>query len=184
MENENPKFDQSALRYFEYNKALAEFHQLFNLEQKDERSIALIGGTFCEMALEQILKAFLPDDEKDVQKLFEFNQPLGSFSNKISMAFCLGLIDKLIRRDLDLIRKIRNKFAHDLYASFANHQISQWCRELKFHQISMIRKAPADAVELEIFQVGVNQVISHLSGLTAANRSEKRIIKDSLKQFL
>lgn len=184
MENENPEFDQSAIRYFEFNKALADFHQLFNLEEKDERSIALIGGTFCEMALEHVLKGFLPDNEKDVHKLFEFNQPLGSFSNKITMAFCLGIIDRLIRRDLDLIRKIRNKFAHDLYASFSDHQIKQWSCELKFHEISMMGKAPTDALELEIFQVGVNQLISHLSGLTSVNRSEKRAIKDSLKQFL
>jgi DNA-binding MltR family transcriptional regulator len=184
MEHENLKFDQNTIRVFEFNKALADFHDLFNLQQKDERSIALIGGTFCEMALEQILKSFLPDDEKQVDKLFEFNQPLGSFSSKISMVLCLGLVDKVIVRDLDMIRKIRNKFAHNLYASFSDSQIKNWCNELKFHQISMMMKAPADTEELLIFQAGVNQVISHLSALASASRYEKRQIKDCLGKFL
>jgi DNA-binding MltR family transcriptional regulator len=96
-----------------------------------------------------------------VEKLFEFNQPLGNFSNKINIAFCLGLINKLVKKDLDLVRKIRNKFAHDLFTSFEDSQIKSWSKELKFHEISMLTKPPTGATELQIFQVGVNQLISH-----------------------
>ena len=42
-------------RYFDFNAALLEFHNLFNLETKDERAIAILGGTFLEMALEHVL---------------------------------------------------------------------------------------------------------------------------------
>ena len=109
---------------------------------------------------------------------------MGSFSNKISLSYSLGLIDKIINDDLNLVRKIRNKFAHDLYANFKNDQIKSWSRELKFHIISMTMKPPAKANELQIFQVGVNQLISHLHGCIAIGRSEKRQIKNNLKQFL
>jgi DNA-binding MltR family transcriptional regulator len=185
MKNDNElKFDKITERYFEFNNALFEFHKLFNEEKKDERAISIIGGTFSEMALEHVLRSFFPEDDKEVDKLFEFNQPLGNFSSKITMAYCLGLIDKLIKRDLDLVRKIRNKFAHDLYTSFQDQQIKSWCNELKFHEISMMMKAPPEANELEIFQVGVNQIISHLSGLISSSKKEKRKIIDDLKQFL
>ena len=183
MEKNILKIDKSTERYFEFNNALSEFHKLFNEEKKDERAIAIIGGTFIEMALEHIIKAFFPDD-KEVDKLFEFNQPFGNFSNKINIAYCLGLIDKLVKRDLDLIRKIRNKFAHDLYTSFEDPQIKSYCTELKFHEISMMVKAPTDATELQIFQGGVNQIISYLCGIIQISKIEKRKLKDELKQFL
>ena len=182
--NKNFKFDKATERYFEFNNALIEFHKLFNEEKKDERAIAIIGGTFCEMAVEYVLKAFFPENDKEVEKLFEFNQPLGNFSNKINLGYCLGLIDKLIKKDLDLIRKIRNKFAHDLYTSFLDPQIKSWSNELKFHEVSMMMKAPSEATELQIFQVGVNQIISHLRGIASINKNEKRQIKDDLKRFL
>ena len=186
MENEYHEinFDKPTERYFEFQNALFEFHKLFNVEQTDERAISIIGGTFIEMALEHLLKAFLPENEKDVDKLFEFNQPLGNFSNKINMAFCLGLIDRVVKKDLDMVRKVRNKFAHDLYTSFNDSQIKSWCNKIRFHEITLMTKPPTGATELEIFRVGVNQLISHLSGQISVSKVEKRKIKDNLNQFL
>ena len=171
-------------RYFDFNKAQFEFHKLFNLEIRDERAIAILGATFLETALEHLLYAFFPEDDKDVAKLFEYNQPLGNFSNKINLSYCLGLIDKMIKDDLNNVRKIRNKFAHDLYASFEDEQIKSWSGNLKFHRVSMMMDAPSDATALQIFQVGVNQVISHLSGCISISRGEKRTIKNDFGEFL
>ena len=171
-------------RYFDFNEALAEFHKLFNIEKKDERTIAILGGTFLEMSLEHLLYAFLPDDEKEVKKLFEYNQPLGNFSNKIAISYCLGLIDKMVKNDLNLIRKIRNKFAHNLYSTFEDEEIKSWSNGLKFHIVSMMMKPPVGATSLEIFQVGVNQLISNLHGYISISRSKKRKIKGDFKKFL
>lgn len=185
------KFDENSLitgkaleRYFDFNDAMLEFHKLFNIEKKDERTIAIIGGTFLEMALEHLLRAFFPEDEKEVNRLFEYNQTLGDFSSKINLSYCLGLIDKLIMEDLHLARKIRNKFAHDLYVSFEDQQIKSWSRELKFHKVSMMMNPPVGATELQIFQVGVNQLISNLSGYISVSRVEKRKIRNDFNQFL
>jgi len=171
-------------RYFDFNDALIEFHRLFNVEGKDERAIAILGGTFLEMALEHLLHAFFPEGEKEVKKLFEYNQPLGNFSGKISLSYCLGLIDKMIKDDLNLVRKIRNKFAHDLYITFNDEEIKSWCQGLKFHIVSMMRRPPDGATELQIFQVGVNQLITNLSGYISVSRGQKREIMDNFKMFL
>jgi hypothetical protein len=77
-------------RYFNLNDALMEFHRLFTYESKDDRTIAILGGTFLEMVLEHILYAFFPEDDKEVEEMMQFNQPLGNFSNKIKMCYCLG----------------------------------------------------------------------------------------------
>ena len=171
-------------RYFDFNEASFEFHKLFNLDHREARTIAILGGTFLEMALEHILRAYFPEDEKEVDNLFDYNQPLGTFSGKISMAFCLGLIDKLIKDDLTLVRKIRNEFAHELFANFDNAKISSWCNELKFHKVFLMTEPPKDATAIEIFQVGVNTLISNLSGCISNARGQKLKIEDGLKVFI
>lgn len=171
-------------RHFDFNRALFEFHQLFNLDQKDERAIAILGGTFLDMALQHILYSFFPEDEKEVEKLFGQDQPLGTFSGKITICYCLGLIDRMVKDDLNLVRKIRNKFAHDLYATFEDEQIRGWTSALKFHIVGMMMEPPAGATPLQVFQVGVNQLITNLSGYISIGRAEKRIIRDNFSQFL
>jgi DNA-binding MltR family transcriptional regulator len=59
------------------------------------------------------LKAVMPraprgkDDNQ-----FHPDRPLGTFSAKINLAYRLGLLDDKIEHALQLIRKIRNDFAH------------------------------------------------------------------------
>jgi len=182
MENEtnNNLISGIALEsYFNFNDALLEFHNLFTYKEKDNRSIAIIGGTFLELALEHILRAYFPEDDKEVNKLFTYNNALGNFSSKISMAYSLGLIEKVVKTDLHLVRKVRNEFAHDLYASFDNVKISAWCRELKWHKVSFVANPPESATNRDLYQVGVNRLITHLSGCISIARSEKRQIKDN-----
>lgn len=168
-------------RYFNLNDALMEFHKLFTYESKDDRTIAILGGTFSEMVLEHILYAFFPEGDKEVEEMFQLNQPIGNFSNKIKMCYCLGLIDKVIKDDLNLIRKIRNEFAHDLYASFESEKIKNWCLQLKWHKIIITPTPPADTSPKDYFQVGVNSLISHLNGCVSVARGEKRSIKNDFQ---
>lgn len=163
-------------RYFDLNKTLMEFSELFTFGENNERAIAILGGSFLEMILEHIILAYLPEDEKEVQKLMEVNQPLGNFSNKISFCYCLGLIEKVVKDDLNLIRKIRNKFAHDLFVSFEDNQIKSWCRELKWHKIAYVENPPSDATHRDLFQVDVLQLISNLNGHISIARGQKRSI--------
>ena len=175
---------KSLERYFDFNDALLEFHKLFNVENKDERSIAILGGTFLELALENILKEFLPDNSKQVEELFKFPQPLSNFSSKISFCYSLGLIDKLIYKDLTLVRKIRNEFAHNLYVSFENSNIKDWTFELKFYKVSMMNNIPNGISALNIYQVAVNQLITNLNGCISIAKSQKRKTLDNLEKYL
>ena len=76
-------------------------------------------------------------DKKSVNTLLsEPHSPLGTFNSRILSAYCLGLIGSKEYFELNLIRKIRNKFAHDLETlSFDNQSIQSYCTNLKYPQI-------------------------------------------------
>ena len=161
-------------RYFELDEALAEFSRLFDYGEKIDRAIAIVGATFLEMVLEHILRAYLVDDEEAVGRLLEYDQPLGNFSRKTALVYCLGLIYKPVRDDLDLVRRIRNRFAHDLYASFEDEQVKSWCSALRWHRIAYVENPPSDATARDLFQVGVNQLVTYLNGVVGIARAQKR----------
>lgn len=165
-------------RYFNLQKALFEFSQLFAFEEPNDRAIAVIGGAFLDTVLLHILQNFFPEDEKEAKQLFEYNNPLGTYSARVKMVFCLGLIDKLIMEDLKLVGKIRNEFAHNLNASFNDSRIGPWCKELKWHRFAYMNP-PKYATNRDLFQVGVHQLISHLNGTVSIARGRKIKIQDS-----
>jgi hypothetical protein len=161
-------------RYFELNHALFEFSKLFNAGEKNDRAIAIVGATFLDILLEHTLRAFLVDNEKEVNKLLQPDQPLGTFSGKIMMVYCLGLIYKPVRDDLNLVRKIRNEFAHNLYASFEDEKIKSWCSGLRWHRIAYEANSPSDATARDLFQVGANQLVCYLNRVVGIARMQKR----------
>ena len=163
-------------RHIELHTLQFEFHKLFNYDEKNYRAIAIVGVTFLDILLESILRAFLADEENEVKELLRYGQPLGSFSAKITMADCLGLIYKPVRDDLHLVRKIRNQFAHELDVSFEDRKIQSWCNGLKWHRIAYVADPPEDATAQGLFQVGVNQLITYLNGVVGIARGEKRKI--------
>ena len=80
--------------------------------------------------------SFMVDDAKKVNELLGSEDgseaPLSSLSARIKTAYCLGLITKKEFDDLNLIRRIRNRFAHRLHGySFENQEIIDWCNSLK-----------------------------------------------------
>lgn len=162
-------------RYWRHQDSLLAFHDLFNERGKvDERAIAIVGATFIDNVLEHTLINFMVDDEKETKKLIGFDGAMGAFSSRVTAAYCLGLICKTVRDDLRTVGKIRNRFAHQLEASFDMEPIRGWCLALKWHEISMMMKAPADATSRDIFKVGVNQLICYLNGIVGVARLERR----------
>ncbi|SJZ30979.1 hypothetical protein SAMN02745126_00107 [Enhydrobacter aerosaccus] len=165
-------------RYWQRRDALEEFHKLFNEQGVvDERAIAIVGVTFLDSILEHTLINFMIDDEKEVSKLLGLDRPLGTFSSRVTAAYCLGLICKTVRDDLRIVGRIRNKFAHELQASFDLEPLRGWCLSLRWHEFSMMMKAPSDATPRDIFKVGVNQLICYLDGLAGVARLERRKIR-------
>lgn len=90
---------------------------LFNHEIKStsDRACAIVCAALLDDMLQKILLSFLcKDSNTQDNKLFSQNGPLSTFSSKITLSYRLGLISKSEHDNLNLIRKIRNSFAHDL----------------------------------------------------------------------
>jgi DNA-binding MltR family transcriptional regulator len=97
-----------------------------------DRSLAIITSSWVERALEQAIIPFFPKmDAYTFKKLASSEGPLSSFFAKIHLAFALGLLDKRCRDNLDIIRRIRNAFAHAPKAiSFSTPLVAKECQKL------------------------------------------------------
>lgn len=167
-------------RYCYRLDALEEFSNLFTYNIGDDRAIVIIGSSFLETILEHILIEFFPEGEKEVEVLLSYDKPLGTYSNKVRMIYCLGLIERKVMQDLKLIGKIRNRFAHDLTVSFDDRDITDWCKQLKWHrEVFFLHKIPKEATTRDLYQVGVNTIISHLNGVVSIAMGQKREIKNN-----
>ena len=111
---------------------------LQTLTQASLRATAISMAEYLNAELEDLLQAFLIDDASNVKRLLSGElAPLGTFSARITVAFALGLISEKERKNLILIRKIRNVFAHALpqmELSFDSPEIKSSCQELEIPQ--------------------------------------------------
>lgn len=181
MPSENRRFGEplskkEAERYFELREMLFEFAKLFDYDEASDRAVAIVGPAFLDTLLTEVLTNFLIADEKEVSKLLQPDGPLGTYGSRVTACYCLGLIGEIVKADLRLVGKIRNRFAHDLRATFADPKIQSWCRALRWHK-EFFMQPPADATDRDLFQVGVNQLVTHLNGIVSIARIEKRSVK-------
>lgn len=81
-----------------------------------DRVVVIMGAAALDTHLEKLLRKHLINDSKAVDSLIksESNTPLSSFAARISAAYCLGLISENDYKDLLIVKKIRNEFAHEL----------------------------------------------------------------------
>jgi hypothetical protein len=99
----------------------------------DDHSFILIVGAAVEQALEIALATHFVLDEEMTKRLFddELNGPLSNFAAKIKIAYALGIFDKPLKEELDLIRHIRNSFAHSKETlTFLSPDIINACSQL------------------------------------------------------
>jgi mannitol operon repressor len=111
-------------------KEFGEFLEEFNKET--ERGAALAAAAFLDDLLQEILKAFLIDNKSAEKILVEFNAPLSSFSSRIAAVGALGLLSDVECRECELIRSVRNKFAHKVKMSFDDKSIVGLCSGMTY----------------------------------------------------
>ena len=85
---------------------------MLGLAKEGDRSAVVLGAARIDVALEDLLKSIMRPHPGGSDNLFDPDRPLGTLSAKISLAFRLNLIDSEFEHALQMIRKIRNDFAH------------------------------------------------------------------------
>lgn len=102
------------------------------LNKESDRGVVLIVTSFIDELMRRTLLAFFIESKASVALVEGFNAPLGTFSTRISAAFALGLITDREFRDCEILRKVRNKFAHHIHVSFGDPSIRDVCLNLTF----------------------------------------------------
>ena len=93
--------------------------------------MVLVSSALLDEHLAECIKARIVDS-RDVDKLIDgFNAPFGTFSARIAGAYALGLLSDVEFHDLEIIRKIRNDFAHQITVGFDNMSVAARCGNFK-----------------------------------------------------
>jgi len=161
------------------------------LTKETDRGCALFATSYLDKALSDLLYCALANDKKIENDLFEGNAPLATFSARIKMAFYLGKISKVERRDLDLLRKIRNEFAHNADAiDFEVGKIKNQCNELSFtyHEKDHRPRGHFSAACLGLLANIHNETMlcqaPEIKSDNAPNEEKKRQIRERIQQKL
>jgi len=99
---------------------------LGDLPHEPDRSLAIVAVAYLDDLLESGLRERLRDAKNTLQR------HLDTFAAKTQIAKAIGYIDDDEFHDLELVRRIRNEFAHiPNQISFITPQITDRCHELK-----------------------------------------------------
>lgn len=87
-------------------------------------AVAILGASVLDYDLERLLRSRLRCDDSAWLDLSEEGGPLGTFSRKITLGFALRAYNSKVRHNLNIVRKIRNVFAHaKMLLNFGNKLI-------------------------------------------------------------
>lgn len=90
----------------------AAFAKEFSAES--DRAAVILGAAKLDVLMFQLLQKVLRPSTSRTDELLEGDSPLGTFSARTLMCHRLGLIDDELFKAINLIRRIRNSFAHEL----------------------------------------------------------------------
>jgi len=131
MKEENSKIDL-------FSKFLNEF------QKESDRGASILAASMLDQKLKTILEDFLIECKATKLLLEGFNAPIGTFSSRQHLAFSIGLISEYEYNDCEIVRKIRNEFAHkfELEFSFVDQKVASLCYNLQ-------APTPGDKIEFK-----------------------------------
>jgi len=84
-----------------------------HVQRESDRSAIILHASSIETCLVYLLKDKMGHlNGEEIKRLFDFEGPIGSFSNRIRMAHALGLIDRPQKKRIEIIKEMRNAAAH------------------------------------------------------------------------
>jgi DNA-binding MltR family transcriptional regulator len=99
--------------------------QLSALHSRTHAGTVIAASTKIENVLEKLLLAYMRSlTKKEHARLFRGYGPLSSFAAKTEMAYALKMIPKEMFEALNILRRLRNEFAHsEEMVDFSHHKI-------------------------------------------------------------
>ena len=101
-------------------------------DAESDRAAALVAAALLDQNLEDLLRAFMVDDQRETGYILGTN--LQSLGSRVRACYCLGLISLGEAHDLRVVKEIRNHFAHNLHVSFQDAKVQSNCQKLRMVQ--------------------------------------------------
>jgi hypothetical protein len=100
--------------------------------EKNDRGTAILAATLVENAITYAISRQNSRFAYRARKLFENNGPISTLDAKILIADCFGMLGPNTRHNLDIIKHIRNTFAHArIPITFITSEIESACHALR-----------------------------------------------------
>jgi hypothetical protein len=110
------------------------FNEIEASERYDDRAAAIVFACMVESALESAITKHFVSSPEHVARLFSYQGNegcLANFAAKVAIGEALGIFDELMRKDLNVIRDVRNAFAHtQVKVTFDTEAIRLACNEI------------------------------------------------------
>jgi len=134
------------------------------LDMESDRAMAILAGSYLDHLLRRLITLALNLQEiPEAATKFLFEGPnagLATFSSRIEMARRLGLFDKGEIRDLTLIRKVRNEFAHEFIGiSFETGSVANRCWELEAAKVDEVPPTARECFKKAAVRLMVNVLL-------------------------
>ena len=104
---------------------------------ESDRGVALTMAAFFDLTLAKLLRARFASAKQPqlIEPLFGAFGPLSTFSAKIRISYAIDLLQEWMALDLNLVRQIRNEFAHSLEPkTFSDPTIDKLVNRMKGYE--------------------------------------------------
>ena len=98
------------------------------LQSETDRGLPLVAAALIDDLLSETLRSFFIENGSADKILKGASAPIGTMSARLNLCHALGFIDDYEKSEIELIRKIRNRFAHAKHGlSFGDASIQGYC---------------------------------------------------------
>lgn len=131
-----------------------------SLGNESDRGCVLVAAAFIDHVLADLLCTHFSNKETGERLVRARLSPLGTFSSRIMAAFALGLLTESEHKQLEIVRRIRNDFAHEFAnVRFSESRIKERVQSLPAHPTVMSSAEDPTRVR---FESAVNVLLTNL----------------------
>jgi hypothetical protein len=165
------------------NLTPAEQVALRELDDLSDRAAAIVGATILEARLEERLRhamcnLTIRSGQTLHDRMFNNSGALATFSGRINIAYMCGIYNESVWRDLNLIRDLRNDFAHQTeIGSFEDQSVAARSANLKACDVHFQNAQAGDRI------MAVEETDDGLT-FTFAIRDLESQLKDARRRYL
>lgn len=135
-----------AKKIFEVEQLSKESQALLDaVNEEPDLPCVLISTSYLDQCLASLLEQHFIKGKTAIRLLDPRGGPIGNFSVRADLCYCLELIPKDLYQNLKTVAEIRNRFAHShLSISFGNSEVTRICEKLSFPKVAQAKRIEGD----------------------------------------